>query len=289
MVGMNKKKKIFWLCIFLFPNLIGMMMFSFLPIASSLVISLTEWDLIGEMNFIGIQNYTRLFNDSNFHRVFLNTLQYIIGYIPLVIIFGLGASLLLNKKMKFRAGFRAIYFFPVITSWVAVSFVWMWLFNPSYGLLNYLLSLVGMEGIGWLSDPSTAMISVIIASVWKDVGFVMVLFLGGLQSISPSLYEASSIDGAGKLRQLWSITIPQLAPTTFMVTTILLINSFQVFTQVMIMTEGGPGGSTRVVVQNIYDYAFRFFEMGYAAAMSWILFLVIFIITAIRMRLEKEV
>jgi multiple sugar transport system permease protein len=190
--------------------------------------------------------------------------------------------------MMFRAFFRATYFLPVVTSWVAVSLVWKWLYNPNYGLINYLLSLIGISGPQWLTDSHTAMLGIIFTSSWKDIGFVMVLFLGGLQTISPSYYEASSIDGATKFREFWSITLPLLTPTTFFVTIISLINSFQVFDQVMIMTEGGPGGATTVMVQNIYNHAFRYFEMGYASAMSWALFIVIFIFTLIQMKFQKR-
>ncbi|MBA2175847.1 sugar ABC transporter permease [Halobacillus locisalis] len=288
MVGMTKKKTLFWLCIFLLPNLLGFLIFIGAPILASLVISFTNWDLVSSLQFTGIDNYIRLVQDPEFWRAFRNTFLFIFGYLPLVMIFGLAAALLLNKPMKLRAFFRATYFLPVITSWVAVSLVWKWLYNPNYGLINYLLSLIGITGPQWLNDPSTAMIGIILASAWKDTGFVMVLFLGGLQTISPSYYEAASIDGASKLRQLLSITIPLLAPTTFFVTIISLINSFQVFDQVMIMTEGGPGGSTTVMVQNIYNYAFRYFEMGYAAAMSWALFIVIFIFTYIQMKFQDK-
>ncbi|WP_153464422.1 carbohydrate ABC transporter permease [Sediminibacillus terrae] len=288
MVGMTRKKTFFWLCIFLLPNLLGFLTFIGAPIVSSLIISFTDWDLLGEMQFTGFENYIRLAQDPDFWVSFRNTIFFILGYIPLVLIFGLACALLLNKQMKFRAFFRATFFLPVITSWVAVSLVWKWLYNPEYGLINYALSIVGIDGPQWLSDPNTAMIGIILASAWKDIGFVMVLFLGGLQNISPSFYEAASIDGAGKARKLWNITIPLLAPTTFFVTIISLINSFQVFDQVMIMTGGGPGGSTEVMVQNIYNHAFRYFEMGYASAMSWVLFLVIFLFTWIQMKVQDR-
>ncbi|SDM68267.1 carbohydrate ABC transporter permease [Sediminibacillus halophilus] len=288
MVGMTRKKTFIWLCIFLLPNLLGFLTFIGAPIVSSLIISFTDWDLLGEMQFTGFENYIRLAQDPDFWVSFRNTIFFILGYIPLVLIFGLACALLLNKQMKFRAFFRATFFLPVITSWVAVSLVWKWLYNPEYGLINYALSIIGVDGPQWLSDPNTAMIGIILASAWKDIGFVMVLFLGGLQNISPSFYEAASIDGAGNARKLWNITIPLLAPTTFFVTIISLINSFQVFDQVMIMTGGGPGGSTEVMVQNIYNHAFRYFEMGYASAMSWVLFLVIFLFTWIQMKVQDR-
>lgn len=288
MVGMTKKRTFFWLCIFLLPNLLGVIFFIVIPIMSSLVISFSDWDLIGQFNLIGIDNYIRIFNDPSFWSSFKNTILFILGYIPLVLVLGLGTALLLNQKIKFRSTFRAIYFLPVVTSWVAVSLVWKWLYNPNLGLINYLFSLVGIAGPEWLNNPDTAMLSIVLTSVWKDIGFVMVIFLGGLQNISPSYYEAASIDGANGFRKFWSITLPLLAPTTFLVTIISLINSFQVFDQVMIMTEGGPGGATTVLVQNIYNHAFRYNEMGYAAAMSWLLFLVIFVITFIQVKIQNK-
>lgn len=288
MVGMTKKRTFFWLCVFLLPNLLGVIFFIVIPIISSLVISFSDWDLIGQFNFIGIENYIQIFKDASFWNSFKNTILFILGYIPLVLVFGLGAALLLNQKIKFRATFRAIYFLPVVTSWVAVSLVWKWLYNPNLGLINYFLSLVGIAGPEWLNNPDTAMLSIVLTSVWKDIGFVMVIFLGGLQNISPSYYEAASIDGASSSRKFWHITLPLLAPTTFLVTIISLINSFQVFDQVMIMTEGGPAGATTVLVQNIYNHAFRYNEMGYAAAMSWVLFIVIFAVTLVQVKFQNK-
>ncbi|PLR82551.1 carbohydrate ABC transporter permease [Bacillus sp. V33-4] len=288
MVGMTKKKTAFWVAVFLLPNLIGFLTFIVFPLLSSLAISFTNWDLISTMEFVGIDNYKHLMADKEFWAAFTHTVTFIIGYLPLVMIFGLACALLLNRKVKFRAFFRAAYFLPVVTSWVAVSLVWKWLFNPSYGLINYFLSFVGIEGLNWLQDENLAMPAIIITSVWKDIGFVMVLFLGGLQNISTSYYEAAEIDGANSWKKFWNITLPLLTPTTFFVTIISLINSFQVFDQVMIMTEGGPGGATNVLVQNIYNHAFRYFEMGYASAMSWILFIVIFVITLIQMKMQKR-
>ncbi|MDR0922618.1 MAG: sugar ABC transporter permease [Lactobacillales bacterium] len=282
MVGSKKNNRL-WVLIFLGPSLLGFLTFIAFPIISSLVISFTDWDLLNPMNFIGIKNYTDLFKDATFWAGLKNTVLFIVGYLPCVMIIGLMIALLLNSKLVGKTLFRGIYFLPVVTSWVAVSLVWKWLFNPQYGLINYFLSLIGIHGPSWLTDPKTAMIAVIITSVWKDIGFIMVLYLGGLQGISPSLYEASSIDGANGWHQFWSITLPMLKPTTFFVSMISLINSFQVFDQVNIMTGGGPGNSTTVMVQNIYNSAFNYFEMGKASAMSWILFLIIFIVSLVQM------
>jgi multiple sugar transport system permease protein len=285
---MTKQKNWLWVLLFLGPSLIGFLVFIAFPITYSLVISFTDWNLLNPMSFIGIDNYTSLLQDKNFWGALRNTGTFILGYLPSVTVLGLAIALLLNSKIKFKTLFRGIYFLPVVTSWVAVSLVWKWLLNGQYGLLNYFLSLIGIHGPSWLTDPKTAMIAIIITSVWKDIGFIMVLYLGGLQAISPSLYEAAEIDGANNWRQFWHVTLPGLRPTTFFVLMISLINSFQVFDQVNIMTDGGPGNATTVMVQNIYNSAFNFFEMGRASAMSWLLFLIIFAVSLVQMFGERK-
>lgn len=288
MVGLSKKQTNKWLILFLLPSMTGFLIFILIPILASFGISFTDWDLISSIHFVGIKNYKEVFGDATFWQAFRNTLGFIVGYLPLVTIFGLLAALLVNSKIKLKSMFRGIYFLPVVSSWVAVSLVWKWLFNPSYGLLNYLLSLVNIQGPQWLEDPKTAMFAIILTSVWKDIGFIMVLYLGGLQGIDLSYYEAAEMDGASEKQQFWKITLPLLKNTTFFVLTISLINSFQVFDQVNIMTGGGPGNATSVVVQSVYNHAFRYFQMGYATAESWILFIVILVVTIIQMKGQKN-
>ncbi|MFI3622629.1 carbohydrate ABC transporter permease [Vagococcus fluvialis] len=287
MIG-SKKSNRMWVLFFLLPSLLGFTLFIIYPIFYSLGVSFTNWDLINAKEFIGFGNYSRLLSDPQFWNSLKNTFYFIIGYLPSVMIIGLLIALLLNSKLKMKVLFRGIYFLPVVTSWVAVSLVWKWLFNPKFGLINYFIEMIGISGPSWLNDPKTAMIAIIITSVWKDIGFIMVLYLGGLQNISTSLYEAAGIDGASKFQQFWKITLPMLKPTTFFVSMISLINSFQVFDQVNIMTEGGPGDSTTVLVQNIYNSAFKYSEMGYAAAMSWVLFLIILIVSLVQMWGERK-
>ena len=287
MIG-SKKSNRMWVLFFLLPSLLGFALFIIYPIFYSLGVSFTDWDLINKKEFIGLGNYTRLFSDPQFWNSLKNTFYFILGYLPSVMIIGLLIALLLNSKLKMKVLFRGIYFLPVVTSWVAVSLVWKWLFNPKFGLINYFISMIGLNGPSWLNDPKTAMLAVIITSVWKDIGFIMVLYLGGLQNISTSLYEAANIDGATNIQQFWKITLPMLKPTTFFVSMISLINSFQVFDQVNIMTEGGPGDATTVLVQNIYNSAFKYSEMGYASAMSWVLFLIILIVSLVQMWGERK-
>ncbi|EGO5241552.1 sugar ABC transporter permease [Enterococcus faecalis] len=287
MIG-SKKNNALWISLFLLPSLMGFLVFIIYPVFYSLGVSFTDWDLINPMKFVGIKNYQSLVNDSTFWHSLKNTFLFIIGYLPSVMIIGLLVALLLNSKLCLKPVFRGVYFLPVVTSWVAVSLVWKWLFNPKYGLINYFLTMIGLHGPNWLNDPKTAMLAIIITSVWKDIGFIMVLYLGGLQNISVSLYEAANIDGADKWHQFWKITLPMLKQTTFFVSMISLINSFQVFDQVNIMTAGGPGDATTVLVQNIYNSAFKYSEMGYAAAMSWILFLIILVVSIVQMWGERK-
>ncbi len=288
MVGFNKWNKVKTLAIFLLPSLIGMTVFVMLPIISSLGLSFTKWDLIGDIQWVGMANYSRVIKDPNIHGALLHTLQFIAGYLPSVMIISLGVAMLLNQKLKGVVFFRALYFIPVITSWVAVSMIWKWLLNPEYGIVNYLLSLIGIAGPGWLVDADWAMIGVILTSVWKDIGFITVIYLAGLQEIPGHLYEAAAIDGVNGWQKFRHITWPMLSSTTFFVVTISLINSFQVFDQVWVMTEGGPAGATSVMVQQIYLNAFRYYKMGYASAISWVLFVIIFAFTFAQNRMQKK-
>jgi multiple sugar transport system permease protein len=279
MDAVNDSRKYVALAVLLLPSLVGMFAFVMLPVLSSLVLSFAEWDLIGELRWIGLGNYLVALGDPAVLGALRNTLLFIAGYLPSVVVLALGLALLLNRRLKGRVVFRAIYFVPVVTSWVAVSLIWKWLLNPQYGLVNYGLAALGIKGPGWLFDPSWAMAGIVLTSVWKDVGFVTVIYLAGLQDIPENLYEAAELDGASPWQRFWTITLPMLAPTTFFVTTISLISSFQVFDQVWIMTGGGPAGATSVMVEQIYKNAFSYYKMGYASAISWVLFALIFAVT----------
>ncbi|NUU07901.1 sugar ABC transporter permease [Leifsonia sp. C5G2] len=274
--------------LFLLPSLIPLLAFVIGPMISAAWTSLHEWNLIGDMKWVGLDNYRFLIADPASQQAFLHTVYYIVGYLPLVYLGGLGLALALNSKLKGRAFLRGVYFLPVVTSWVVVALVWRWLLNPSVGVVNYVLSLVGIHGPGWWSDPAWSMPSIIIASAWKDLGFVMVILLAGLQTINPDLYEAAEIDGAGWWRRLFSITLPMLSPSTFFVIVLSLINGFQVFDQVYVMTGGGPNNSSRVVVQQVYDLTFRYGQAGMASALSWLLFLVILIVTLVQFYGQKK-
>jgi multiple sugar transport system permease protein len=290
MIGQKGFWKWFWIVLFLAPSLTGLIIFLLVPMVASLGLTFMNWDplLPTKFDFVGTKNYIELTKDTLFWKAFLHTLTFIIGYIPFVLVTGLSAALLMNRKLRFLSFFRGAFFMPVISAWVAVALIWAWIFNPQYGLLNYFLGLFGIQGPAWLFDPNWAMFAIILTSVWKDTGFVMIFYLVGLQNISPELYEVSSIDGASRWEQFKSITLPLLTPTTFMVLTISMINSFQVFEQVWIMTGGGPVGSTTVIVEQIVNHAFRYGRMSYAATLSWVLFIVVFAVTLIQNRIQKR-
>ncbi len=288
MVGTRPWRQAGWLTLFLLPGLGGLLIFTVMPILASLVLTFFRWDLLTPPQFIGVANYTRLFGDQAFWVALRNTLTFIVGYLPLVLVLGLAVALALNAPLRGIGLIRTAFFLPVVSSWVAVALLWSWLFNPRFGLVNYLLSLVGIAGPGWLFDPQWAMPAIILTSVWKDLGFVVVIFLAGLQAIPNDYYEAAGLDGAGRVAQLRHITLPLLAPTTFFVTIISLINSFQVFDQVWVMTGGGPAGATTVLVERVVRHAFSYGEMGYAATISWAIFALVFITTLVQLRLQRR-
>lgn len=288
MVGQSGVRKALTVGMFLGPSLLALLAFSIGPMVGTVWVSLQDWNLIRDADFIGLDNYRELWGDDAFHRALKNTMYYLVGYLPLVLVGGLGLALLVNSKLKGVAIFRAMYFLPVVTSWVVVALLWKWLLNPSDGLVNWGLGLVGIDGPGWWTSRTWAMPSVILASAWKDLGFVMIILLAGLQSIDESLYEAAKIDGAGAWQRLRNITIPMLTPSLFFVIVISLINGFQVFDQVWVMTAGGPAGSSTVVVEQIVKNTFSYGRAGYASAMSVVLFVIILAVTAVQIRMQKR-
>lgn len=283
-VGDSGPRKWLTIACFLLPSLLPLTLFTIGPMAASLGISFLEWDLLTSPEFVGVANYSDLLVDSEFWAAVRHTFQFLFMYLPLVFIGGLVVAVGLNRGVRAIGLLRGMYFLPVVTSWVVVALLWKWLLNPSGGLVNEVLGFVGISGPGWWTDPAWAMTSVVLATAWKDLGFVMVIFLAGLQSIPEDYYEAATVDGAGAWSRFRHVTLPLLSPSSFFVLTISLINGFQVFDQVFVMTGGGPAGSTTVLVERVYTNAFRYSEMGYAAAMSWALFLIIIVFTALQFR-----
>ena len=286
---------------FLLPSLVGFILFSILPIIGTLFISATNWDGLSELTlvsnfsgfmekfFVGLENYRRLFQSEALYQALSNTLKFIVMYIPLMFVVSLCIAAILNSKVKGVGFFRIVYYIPVITSWVAGSLIWKWVLNPQYGILNSILAKIGIQGPQWLQSAKWAMPAIVLASVWKDMGYFGLMFFSGLQGINREYYEAASIDGANGIQKFFKITLPLLTPTIFFVLIISLINSFQIFPQVMIMTpDGGPGGSTMVMVELIYKYGFEYYEMGTASALSLILFVIIMLLTFVQMKLQKK-
>jgi multiple sugar transport system permease protein len=276
------------IALFLAPSLVPLLLFTVGPMVAAAGLSLVRWNLLRPPEFVGLDNFERLLADGNFRAAVFHTIAYVAGYLPLVVVGGMVIALALNQRLRGLAIFRTAYFLPVVTSWVVVALMWRWLLDPGAGVVNYALGLLGIDGPGWYNDPSWAMPSVILASAWKDLGFVMVILLAGLQSIPEEYYEAASVDGAGRWTRFRHITLPLLTPSLFFVLVISLINNLQVFDQVWVMTKGGPAGATSVVVEQIVTNAFSYGQMGYAAAMSWVFFVVLLLITLVQFRLQRR-
>lgn len=281
---------------FLTASLIGFAIFYFVPMVISVVISLTDWNGLDRLlapgfmaeHFIGLDNYTAILTGTEFWKVLKNTLVYIVLYIPLMLMVSTAIAALLSRQRRGVGVFRVLYYIPVLTSWVAASLIWKSLLSPQYGAMNGILAIFGIEGPGWLTDEKWAMPAIVLVSVWKDMGFFGLILLSGMVGIDRTYYEAAEIDGAGPWTRFLKITLPLLTPSLFYVLIVSLINSFQLFPQIMIMTDGGPNGATQVMVERIYKYGFRYFRMGYASAFSWILFIIIMICTAVQMRGQKR-
>ena len=284
----RKAKKRLTIMLFLLPSIGGFVFFQAFPIGFSFGLSLTDWDVLRKANFVGLENYRNILGSEEFWRVIRNTLYFMVLYLPLMLSVSIGVALLLNVKTRTIGIFRTIFFIPVLTSWVAAAMIWRWLLSPYYGPINAVLGFAGLQGPGWLYDTVWAMPGIVLASMWKDMGFYGLIFLAGLQSISVGYYEAAEIDGATRWQRFRKVTLPLLSPTLFFVMIISIINSFQLFPQVMIMTQGGPHGSTQVMVERIYNYAFTYYKMGYATALSWVLFAIIFVVTFFQLRMQKR-
>jgi multiple sugar transport system permease protein len=285
--GWNKWK---WILFFLAPSLTGLLIFIVYPIVSSLWLAFHEWNLLRPPRFIGLANFEELLSDSAFWNALRYTLIFIVLYVPLVFTLGLALALFLNQKLRGIIIIRTATFLPVVASWVVVSIIWKWIFNPQYGLVNYGLAQLGITGPAWLFEPMTAVWAMVITSVWKDVGYIALLYLGGLQGISETYYEAARIDGANRWNTVWRITIPLLTPTMFFVVITLLINYFQIFEQVwlMPMRDSAADRQVEVIVTQVVTNAFSYNRMGYASAMSWVLFAMIFAITFVQLRLQRR-
>ena len=265
---------------FILPNLIGFIAITLVPVVAAFALSFADWDGYNPPKWIGLKNFQRLLHDNSTMTALYNTLYYAVGHVPLTLFASLGLALLLNRKMRGIAFFRTVAFFPYITSMVAVAIVWNMLFNPQAGPVNQLLHFFGVaNGPGWTTSTTWAMPAVIITSVWRDMGYYMILFLAGLQAIPKELYEAASMDGANAWQRFRAVTLPGLRPTTFLVLILLTVQSFKVFDLIFVMTGGGPGQATLVLSQQIYQTGIVNGEYGYASAISVLLFLMVLVLT----------
>jgi multiple sugar transport system permease protein len=273
--------------LFLAPSLLQFAVLTAFPVVFSFYLSFHEWNILEPAKpFVGLDNYRRLLNDRRVIQSIWNTLYYTIVSVPATLFLSLLVALLLNNRIRGRGLFRALFYLPVVTSGVAVAVVWKWIFNGDFGLINYYLIQANIisEPIRWLTDPNLAMPSVIIVSVWGGVGGSMIIYLAGLQAIPDEMYDAAKVDGAGPIRTLFSITIPLLAPATFFLLITSIIGAFQQFGLPYLLTAGGPVGRTTTIAYYLYNAAFKNFEMGYAAAISYLLFAMIFVFTLLHMR-----
>jgi multiple sugar transport system permease protein len=274
--------------LFIAPNLVLFTAFSFLPLLYAVYISFHEWTLIGTPDYIGAANYLRLMRDPQFWRALANTLVYAAGTVPTGMAIGLLLAIGLNRRLHARSFLRSAYFLPLVVSGVATGTIAAWMFNDNYGVVNDILVRLGLGRIAWLSTPQWALPSLIITTLWVRVGFCMVVYLAALQSIPTMYYEAARIDGASRLNQFWNITVPLLKPATFLLLILSIIYSFQVFDLIYVMTGGGPGFSTTMLVQYIFQAAFVNSEMGYASAMGITLYVLILIFTLLQWRASRQ-
>lgn len=274
--------------LFLAPTLLHLAVFTAFPVLFALYLSFQHWNLATGANyFVGLANYSQLLQDEAFHRSLANTAYFTATVLVSVLVVSLGTALLLNQALPARKLLRSISYMPAVTSVIAIAGIWTWLLEPTYGPVNSLLAMAGIEGPRWLSNTETALPSLILVSIWRTFGYFALIFLAGLQAIDPTYYEAAQIDGAGELALFRHITLPLLAPTTLFVTVMVVIGSFQVFGLVYATTGGGPVGATNVLVFFLYQQVFLYFQMGYGAAAAYVLFAIVFVATLVQLRLGR--
>ncbi|HEV6952059.1 MAG TPA: sugar ABC transporter permease [Promicromonospora sp.] len=270
--------------IFLAVPVVLFAVFLLLPVVMAIGLSLTDYSVIGDFEWVGLDNYARIVDDPIFWVAVRNTALYTALYVPAGLLVALGTALLLNRSTRTARVFRTLFYIPVVSSTVATAAIWFWLLNPQYGLLNAVLGWFGIDGPAWLYDSQWAMVAIVMMSVWAGFGANMIVYLGALQGVPGELVDAARVDGAGVFRVFWHVTRPAISRATFLILTLLLIAAFQVFDQAYVLTKGGPGNSTLTLVYYIYDRGFGRLEMGYASALSFVLFLAILVFSVANAR-----
>ncbi|GAA3402058.1 MULTISPECIES: carbohydrate ABC transporter permease [Pseudarthrobacter] len=274
---------------FILPNFLGFLAFTLIPVTAAFALSFMEWTSFTAPRWVGLENFQRMFQSDTFWVALRNTVVYALGHVPLTMALALVLALLLNRKLKGIGFFRVAIFFPYITSLVAVAVVWNMLFSPDNGPINQFLNVIGIaETPGWTSSSDWAMPAVIITSVWRDMGYYMILYLAGLQAIPTELYEAAEVDGASPWQRFWNVTIPSLRPTTFFVVVMLTVSSFKVFDLIVVMTNGGPGRATTVLSQLIYQEGIGEGKFGYSSAISLVLFVIVLTVTVLQFKIQQR-
>lgn len=276
----------------LLPTIVIFAITRFIPIGGTFYLSFYKWDFLSK-SFIGFSNFITLFQqDTRFHQALWHTVLFIIISLPLIVLISLMIAILLNRKIRFYSFYEFVYFLPAVVSMVPITFIWKWIYDPDYGLLNFFLSLLGISPKAWLLDPKLALGSIMVIVIWKNIGYYAVIFLVGLKGISRQYYEAAELDGANKQQLFVYITLPLLKPITLFVIVMVTITIFNIFTPVYVMTSGdynaSPVDSVRVLVYDIYQNGFRYYRMGYASAESLLLFIIVFIITLIQLKITKS-
>ncbi|MFL5778194.1 MAG: carbohydrate ABC transporter permease [Chloroflexota bacterium] len=277
-----------WALLFLAPTLVGLAVLSAGPILATLGISFTRWDLLTAPDWVGVDNFVRLVSDDRFIKALRNTVFYTVVSVPLGLVLALGLAIALNQTIRGIAWIRTAYFLPVVTSTIAIALVWQWIYAPDSGLLNQVLGALGIPGQRWLADATLSMPSIVAMSVWQGLGINVIILLAGLQAIPTELLDAASVDGAGRWARFRHVVLPLLTPTLFFTGILSLIDSFQVFDQIFVLERPRATDSTITVIYFIYENGFKFFKMGYASAASWILFLIVAVLTALYFRSQDR-
>ncbi|WP_123042158.1 carbohydrate ABC transporter permease [Cohnella candidum] len=274
--------------LFITPTMLLFLIFTVIPVFMAFYLSFTNYDVLSHMDWAGWDNYRRLWQDSLYWLTFKNVLYYSVIFVPLNILISIGLGVLMNQRLRGIRLFRTLNYLPTLTSAVAAATVWVWLLHPEYGLVNGLLSYLGINGPAWLAQTETAMMSIILVTLWQSVGSNMVIYIAGLQGIPDYLYESAKLDGANAFQRFRYITWPQLRPTTFLVSTMSIIGALQLFDQAFVLTQGGPGNVTKTPVYLIYQQGFNQLQMGYASAQAFVLAIAILVFSFINMRLNKS-